>query len=537
MSMRFADFDLWIGNASDATPSAYPLRVFNSPEGPADGEMILDINSPKFRQTLVLAQGDHQLAGQYRQALGKQLFEAVFPGDIGHVWAASLGYAKGNQDCAGLRLRLWIGSSELSQIPWELLWNGQYFLATAPNLAVSRYLPVPEPPVLGPQDQLRILLATASPNDWPERRIPDREIAKFQKQINSLSPEALCTVISNATRHQLHNALLSGYHVLHYLGHGEPGRLLMCHEDGSVDPVSAQALAQLVYGRRELRLVVLNACGSAHPNGIGLFNSVGATLVEKSLPAVVAMQYPVVYLDAATDFNGALYAALVKGYPVDVAVNHARQLMSSKLLARDWSTPVIFLGSRSGRLIDLKSAAVDPVVEAWSTVRKAAAAAQPGARQRAETSLSELATRFADLTAQVRNAERLYQLCLLLSEIEEAYAHCRGAVEGGSDVIARVKVLKPAWQQVTLPLGRLKAFAAAHRVAETTELHSLLEASGRVDESIANLALGELFDLCRSFGDKLACVRATVRQNLSDGFRTVLEVTERTLGSFSDGRL
>jgi hypothetical protein len=57
-----------------------------------------------------------------------------------------------------------------------------------------------------------------------------------------------------------------------------------------LEGINEQEFAQLVSGRRSLRLVVLNACHSAQSEAGGIFAGIGPALVRQRMPAVVAMQ-------------------------------------------------------------------------------------------------------------------------------------------------------------------------------------------------------------------------------------------------------
>jgi hypothetical protein len=63
-----------------------------------------------------------------------------------------------------------------------------------------------------------------------------------------------------------------------------------------------------------------------------------------------------VQLSTAGDFGRAFYAALSNGLPVDVAVNAGRQALSAGdlLHVRDWSTPILYMGTRQGQILEIK---------------------------------------------------------------------------------------------------------------------------------------------------------------------------------------
>ncbi len=80
---------------------------------------------------------------------------------------------------------------------------------------------------------------------------------------------------------------------------------------------------------RNLRLVVLNACEGARHGETDAFGGVAQTLLQQSIPAVVAMQLAIPDRAAVT-FAERFYAALAEGEPVDAAISEARLAMFVK---------------------------------------------------------------------------------------------------------------------------------------------------------------------------------------------------------------
>ena len=126
---------------------------------------------------------------------------------------------------------------------------------------------------------------------------------------------------------------------------------------GAPAPIADVEFAMAFRGRRSLRLLVLTACATSQAPLGTLFEGVGPSLIRAGLPAVVAMQYPTVQLETAGLFSAAFYGALAKGVALDVAVNEARQSIASGPLldSRDWSTPVLYMGTRTGQILNLAS--------------------------------------------------------------------------------------------------------------------------------------------------------------------------------------
>ena len=106
------------------------------------------------------------------QDFGGRLFDAVFTGDIKHLFRASLDAA--NRAGNGLRIRLRLpDDSALHSRPWEFLFDteSREFLAVREHTPLVRYLPVAQPiPPITVEGPLRILVALAAPTDHPPAR-------------------------------------------------------------------------------------------------------------------------------------------------------------------------------------------------------------------------------------------------------------------------------------------------------------------------------------------------------------------------------
>jgi hypothetical protein len=361
----YADFEIWILPPPvppvPGQPSLYPTLVTTSPEGPASGLLKLDIEESDFKKLLVRARGEEPTP-EVRQQLGQQLFQALVSGQVLIRWVGSVSRVKMGL-ASGLRVRLVFQVPHLGSLPWELIYDpDQGFLAAAGDQVVARYLPVTEPAYFLSREKLRVLLVVESPDDPLLKPILPDEINTFQNTIKSVGNLGEFKLLQNAPLEQLQLELQNDYHVLHYLGHGMENTLILTEKDGhSRDDVTSDAFADLFQGRLQPRLVVLTACSSAG-NAEGIFAGVGPALVQRGRPAVIAMQYPFVSLDTAKAFSEQFYGSLAQGVAVDIAVNEARNLLHSRFPDdRDWSTPVLYLGTRTGRILTFAQGAAGEV--------------------------------------------------------------------------------------------------------------------------------------------------------------------------------
>jgi hypothetical protein len=522
----FGHFELRVG---EKTPHArgYPVRV-DSTQGPAQGDLILDLDDPGLQADLVRVQGiDPDL--KLRQRVGSRLFEALFQGDVRDAWSRCRGYVDAGR-IDGLHLRLEIESPPMAALPWELLRDEAQdeFLATAADLGVARFLPVREPPQLPDAGPLRVLVVVESPPGVPA--IDPPEVKRLEEALRGLGAKVQVEVLRNAAVGEIHNALQRDFHVLHYLGHGGRGRLILTSEDGTkAAPIEDQDFAQLVLGRRSLRLIVLNACHSALAGGGRLFDGIGPALVRKRMPAVVAMQYPTVQLDTAGRFSAAFYKALALGRPVDVAVNQARQLLSAQFSAsdRDWSTPVLYLGTRSFRVLDPGKEEAHEVEQAWKSVRESAQ--DPGAR----AALTELAQRFQEVSARHRSLRDLLDLAHRLSDLRAAFGPCARFVEQtrGNAAALPIQLLRTAWAQVRQhALNALVAFVGGRGDLGQASWYPALVACGtRIDIAFGQIALGVLAAGIAEMDGLLAQAEIQVREQLDRAITDLVTLSDQTL--------
>lgn len=163
---------------------------------------------------------------------GKQLFAALFADqDLRDVWVEARAQPQ-------RRIRLWIEpeAAELHSLPWELLRDGDVWLATDDNTPFSRFLPV-RMPWRGPLTAypIRVLVAISDPGKSSSFNLAPIDVAKEQALVREgfasfLPPKYkgsrkiidLAFLEAPVTLESLNKALSDGegYHVLHFVGHG-----------------------------------------------------------------------------------------------------------------------------------------------------------------------------------------------------------------------------------------------------------------------------------------------------------------------------
>lgn len=246
---------------------------------------------------------------------------------------------------------------------WELLTDNARHLALArsPDTAFSRYLGVRRAPGAPSTRRPRLLCVISAPIDSQSfglAEIRRSEVVERLRKPFGMLAEAVDIAILEppATLGRLREKLMEqgGFHLLHFFGHGHKGRsaaeLAMEDDQGRAHFVAEELLAELFLGVRELRLVTLVACHGGAPSSSDPFSGLAGRLVQRGLPAVVAMRREVSVEDAHL-FTNHFYGHLVQTGRADAAINEARQqlyLAHPRGLA--WSSPVLYSRLTDGRL-------------------------------------------------------------------------------------------------------------------------------------------------------------------------------------------
>ncbi|MEU1180235.1 CHAT domain-containing protein [Streptomyces sp. NPDC005820] len=293
--------------------------------------------------------------------VGGTLFDSVFQSGIKALYLSSR--QKAQEHGRRLRMVLRVRSPELAALPWELLYDeklGGYLCLHHP---VIRHVEMLEPVApLRVEPPLSILGMVALPGSLsPLEAEAERE--GLSTALKPLIDEGRVRLdwVAGGTKHDLFNALFSGCHIFHFIGHGKfddqrrEGMLVFSDEQGRESPLHAEALGSLIsVADPSPRLVVLNSCETGTSHARDLFSSTAARL-EYTVPAVVAMQFAVTD-KAAVLFSRAFYQALAANRPVDEAVRTGRiALRADKDDSLECFTPVLYQRSGDARLFDFTS--------------------------------------------------------------------------------------------------------------------------------------------------------------------------------------
>jgi hypothetical protein len=291
---------------------------------------------------------------------GGRLFEALFQQRVRDVYHEAL--ADADRSGHGLRITLSLTDTpELMDLPWEFLYDEPNFLAISVMTPIVRYLDLPRarrPLEIVPP--LRILGMVSSPSDAAELDAP-RERANLERALGALIDAGHVDLrwLEKPTLHALlHELRTESPNVFHYVGHGmydhevDDGVLLLEDDDGRGRAVSGTTLGTILYDCKSLRLAVLNACEGARTARDDPFAGVAASLVQRDIPAVIAMQFEITD-QAAIVFAEGFYEAIAVGFPVDAALAEARKSIFADHNDIEWGTPVLFMRVADGKIFDV----------------------------------------------------------------------------------------------------------------------------------------------------------------------------------------
>lgn len=370
------DFELWIS----AQGEGGGYRVQASGAGDAQ-RFVLDAAALSGRW--------HRLASAFTgrdrvnpeeiedaEALGGELFRAIFTDRILFAWSAALTRAAAKDKRSGVRLVLHVQEAGLlAGLPWELLFESENRgpLAISPKTPILRCPDVQERPrPLAQAPPLRLLGVLAEPLGQPlldlegEWREIEKAVAPFCGR-GLIEVERLVSPNLPSLRERLKRE--PAIHAIHFAGHGIAGALDL-EKEGRIrraEPALGQQLATLLDDAPDLRLVVINACEGASGAGGASTASLAFHLARRGLPAVVALQ-SAVSDPSAKLFAQKFYQELAKGSPLELAVTEAREALHDSHRGLAWAAPVLYLRGGAGELF-LQEEAPAPKVRTLFSVR------------------------------------------------------------------------------------------------------------------------------------------------------------------------
>jgi len=379
--VEYQNFDIQIRQVDDA----YNLQLLSSPAGEASAQFVVPFRELELENFILKlrpwrsgARGYNSPELALARDFGTRLFDAAFTGDVRDCFRSSLDQAK-SVDC-GLRIRLRLSDAPtLCEIPWEFLYSTtlRRFIGHSSDTPIVRYINLPYTVVAAPVTApLRILVMISSPPEYPSLK-SQVEWEKLRDSVSALERRGLVVLERTpvASLGALQDALRrSPCHIFHFIGHGKfdsalgNGVLVLEDSKGQARLVSGHDLGTILHDHTTMRLAVLNACEGARSSRLDPYAGVSQALLQRGVPAVIAMQFEVSD-EAALVFSRELYKALAEEYPVDAALTETRKILFADGNGLEWATPVLYMRSPDGRIFDVAKPLPRPLKQYVGFVR------------------------------------------------------------------------------------------------------------------------------------------------------------------------
>lgn len=259
-------------------------------------------------------------------------------------------------------LRLHSTASELWNIPWEYMHDGERFLSIDGGSPITRRpqnIKLMSNSLRTASLPLRILVVISDPIDAPPLNV-DHEITIIKNAVKPAEDKGL-VIVDYVEEGSLYNLEImlheDDYHVLHYTGHGgmtsQGSCLMMENNEGRGEPVFINQLLPIIKQRNSLRLVVLSGCQTGMIDATQAMSGIATGLLPV-VPAVVSMQFSILDKSAQV-FAEVFYGEVGRGKTLDNAIHTTRMTMNqtNKSLA-DWGVPSLYAHEDGIRLITSK---------------------------------------------------------------------------------------------------------------------------------------------------------------------------------------
>ena len=296
------------------------------------------------------------------EKLGGHLYRCLFDGKVAESLRTSQAIAR--RENKGLRIRLRLSAApELINVPWELLFDAakNNYIGLSTNSPIIRKLDLTTSPRIEPvEGAVKVLVMISSPSGHPALQV-EQEWEKINTATEKLQQNGRLSLTRvdpslSALQRQLRH---DSYHIFHYIGHGgfdankNDGLLILEDSEGKGHKVSGQYLGSILYDHHSIKLALLNSCSGGRTSVTDPFAGMAQSLLQKDIPAIIAMQFEITD-EAAITFSQEFYSALSDGYPIDAAVAEARKMIYAQANQLEWATPVLYTSIDGGTLLERK---------------------------------------------------------------------------------------------------------------------------------------------------------------------------------------
>lgn len=342
------------------------VRVVASPAGDAVEffeQPLLPREIEAFRRAIAaLDTGDDALLEsnvQLVQDLGRRLFMALFPRNIGELWRVSSRMAYEARSQLRLRLRF-TGLPQVAMLPWEFIYDPlrNEFPALSLHSPLIRYADLMHHiPPLKVTLPLRMLVVIAAPAGYPA--VQKESI--WHNLVDSVDHLALdgrlrLEQLRKPTLLDLQRRLrTSECHLLHLVTYASydhftnDGVLILEDEAGRPRPVSGQHLGSLLRDHFSMRLVTVSSIDMQSATQPNPQLAAGQSLISRGVPAVIAIQSA---FDAHSIgvFGQQFYSQIADFAPVDLALTETRRALETTSASAAWGLPALLTRISDGEL-------------------------------------------------------------------------------------------------------------------------------------------------------------------------------------------
>jgi WD40 repeat protein len=352
MSHNYIDLDFHIANGH--------ITVSSSLGSSDNAEISIDI--PKQYRLMLQLIRENKMSWDLSKEFGQGLYSWIFPIEI-HGFLEKI-EALANDRKAKLRLRLCIEDNSIANLPLEYLYRKKKgdFIAANPNIVLSRYLNVPLEPsyVRRQKGPLKMLTIIADPIDQNTRLDTEEWKDLIRKALfEPLNNKSIyLDFLDEASQGKVINSINKNYpNIIQFIGHGvyRNGKGYLAFVDEKTNKtrlIDDESFANFYMASRDyLGLISLATCESGRSDDPQSFMGIAPRLVQRGIPAVIAMQSNI-HTETAKIFLKEFYGSISKGNPVDLAAQFARNAILTKSTTNNYefATPVIYMRDKNGNI-------------------------------------------------------------------------------------------------------------------------------------------------------------------------------------------
>jgi CHAT domain len=307
--------------------------------GEVDVKKSVSTTELLLRGRVLEACADRRAPGDEVERLGRGLFEYILGTKGRRLYDSARDRASEGKEHLLLQIEL-APESSIQAVPWELLHDGQQFLAKSRGSALVRWIKADKPvPKLASRQCLRVLMTSASPISLGMASVGfDAEENELRKALKSY-PRHDLVVEHHLSQKKLAKLWRLAYaqgrpfHLWHHAGHGALSRdgqyFLVLESAGKPDLLKLDRLQDILGEGSGLRVAVLQTCFSADRFGLA------RELARLQVPVVVGFRKEISAV-ASRDLVEAFYQTMFK-LPPELAATEGRLALGD----REWNEAIV----------------------------------------------------------------------------------------------------------------------------------------------------------------------------------------------------